>query len=289
MSQTHPKVILISGTSSGFGLFFAARLAERGHIVYATMRDTSKKQDLEEVVLRRGANVTICAMDVTKTDSIDAVIKNILDKHKRIDVVINNAGAALGGFFEDLDTDQMRQLMETNFWGAVNICRYVTPLMRQQKQGMIINVSSIAGQTASPALSAYNATKWAMEGFSESLYYELKRFGVHVVLVEPGSYPTKIFGSNALVGKRSHDMNSPYFDYSKRLESFVKSFHEKSKRDPEDVARLVENIIHTENPKLRYISDPSSWLRVMTSKIIPPSWYRFIYEKVIYGKTKHTV
>ena len=205
-----PKIILITGTSSGFGMHFALRMAKCGHIVYASMRDLSKRLTLENKANECGVQLNFCQLDVTHSDSMDAVIEMILQKHQRVDVVINNAGVALGGFFEDLDIAQIRALMEINFWGTITLNHKIVPIMRKQRSGMIINISSIAGQTASPALSAYNASKWAIEGHSESLYYELKRFGVHVVLVEPGSYPTKIFSDNALIGKRSQDKNSPY-------------------------------------------------------------------------------
>lgn len=284
-----PKIVLVTGASSGFGLFTAVRLAQAGHIVYASMRDLSRKFELEEVALRRGVSVNICELDVTKTDTITALINEIIKTHQRIDVVINNAGIALGGFFEDLDTLEMQRVMDVNFWGMVHVCREVVPMMRERRRGMIINVSSIAGQTASPALSAYHSSKWAMEGFSESLYHELKRFGVHVVLVEPGSYPTKIFGSNALTGKRSHDLKSPYYAVSVKLESFVRKFHDSNRRNPEDVAVLIERIVHNPHPRLRYVSDFQSLMRVLASKIIPPSLYHRIYEKVIYGNSKDPV
>lgn len=284
-----PKIVLVTGASSGFGLFTAVRLAQAGHIVYASMRDLSRKFELEEVALRRGVSVNICELDVTKVDTITSLIHEIMTTHQRIDVVINNAGIALGGFFEDIDTQEMQRVMDVNFWGMVHICREVVPLMRECRRGMIINVSSIAGQTASPALSAYHASKWAMEGFSESLYHELKRFGVRVVLVEPGSYPTKIFGSNALTGKRSHDPKSPYYAVSVKLESFVKKFHDSNRRNPEDVAALIERIVQNPHPRLRYVSDFQSLMRVLASKIIPPSLYNRIYEKVIYGNSKDSI
>lgn len=287
--KTLPKIILVTGASSGFGLFTAVRLAQAGHIVYASMRDLSRKFELEEVALRRGVTVNICQLDVTKPETITPCIQAIIKAHHKLDVVINNAGIALGGFFEDLDTAEMQHVMDVNFWGMVHVCRYVVPLMRERRHGMIINVSSIAGQTASPALSAYHSSKWAMEGFSESLYHEVKRFGVRVVLVEPGSYPTKIFGSNALTGKRSHDAKSPYYAVSVKLESFVRKFHESNRRNPEDVAALIERIVHNPNPRLRYISDFQSWMRVMVSRIIPPSLYNRIYEKVIYGNSKNAL
>lgn len=290
MSQeSKPKVILISGTSSGFGALFAVRLAKLGHIVYASMRDLNKKSALEQLASKRGVSLHICAMDVTVPETIDLLVTTIIQKHGRLDVVINNAGVALGGFFEDLDIEQMRTVMEINFWGAVNVNQRAVPQMRAQKNGMIINISSIAGQTASPALSAYHASKWALEGYSEGLYYELKRYGVHIVLVEPGSYPTKIFKENTLTGKRSLDPRSPYYHYSQRLNAFVDDFRKKTRRDPEDVAVLVEKIIGSKNPRLRYVSDLSSLLRVFSSKIIPPSVYRYIYEKVIYGQSSNAL
>ena len=277
------KAILITGTSSGFGLLFAARLSAQGHLVYATMRDLKKQQPLLDEAAKRGGQVLVRQLDVTRPDSVKAVVDEIKDRHGHIDVVINNAGFGLGGFFEDLDESEIRGQMEVNFFGVQNVCRQVVPLLRARGEGLIINISSIAGLTATPCLGSYNASKWALEGFCESLYYELSPFGVKVVIVEPGTYPTKIFTDNARYGKNYHNPQSPYYPYSCRLENFVQDHVQKSKKDPEDVARLVERIIATPNPRLRYVSDFSSWVRAMASRIIPPSWYNFIFRRCIYG------
>src|SRR5271163_4899610 len=154
------KVILITGCSSGFGLLTAVRLAAQGHFVWATMRDLSKKNFLEEELARRNAQATIRELDVTKPATIKNVVEEIQKTHSHIDVLINNAGYGIAGFFEDLGEEEIRSQMETNFFGVQKVCREVIPLMRQRSQGKIINISSIAGQVATPCLGAYNASKW---------------------------------------------------------------------------------------------------------------------------------
>lgn len=282
-SENSSKTILITGCSSGFGLLASARLSARGFIVYATMRDLQKKQPLLDEVNKRSAHIELRELDVTKPETVKKVVQEIHQKHGRLDVVINNAGFGLGGFFEDISEEELRQQMEVNFFGVQNVCREVLTLMRQQRKGLIINISSIAGQTATPCLGAYNASKWALEGFSESLYYEVSQFGIKVVLIEPGTYPTQIFKDNARYAKNYNNPQSPYYSFSQHLKKFVETHIRNSKKDPEDVARLIERVILNPRPKLRYISDFSSMMRVAISKIIPPSVYEFIFRKVIYG------
>ncbi len=289
MSNNSQQVILITGCSSGFGLLTAARLAAQGHFVYATMRDVSKQQPLLDEAAKRNTQVLVRPLDVTKVETISKVIKEIENHHGHIDVLINNAGFGLGGFFEDLTQEEIRQQMEVNFFGVQNVTREVLPLMRERRSGKIINVSSIAGRCASPALSAYNASKWALEAFSESLYYEISAFGLQVVLVEPGSYPTKIFKENAQYAKGFNDPKSPYFAFSQKLKGFVDSALHQSKKDPEDVAILIERVVNAKNPRLRYVSDFSSAMRIYITRFLPPSIYNHIFRKVIYGNCKHAV
>jgi short-subunit dehydrogenase len=291
MSDTNSskKVILITGTSSGFGLLTAARLSARGFIVYATLRDVTTLKPLVDEVCKRRGDVIIREIDVTKPETIEGVVSEIQSKHQRIDVVINNAGFGLGGFFEDLSEQEIRHQMDVNFFGVQSVCREVIPLMRQRKEGLIINISSIAGLSGTPALGAYNASKWALEGFSESLYHELALFNINVVLVEPGSYPTKIFSGNARYSKGFDNPQSPYFKLSQKLRAFVQKEMAKNKKDPEEVAILIERIIDTKKPKLRYVSDFQSWLRVIAGRVIPPSVYNYIFRKAIYGNVSNTL
>jgi len=277
------KVILITGCSSGFGLLAAARLAAQGHFVWATMRDLSKKAALEEELTKRNAVAVIRGLDVTKPSTIKTVIEEIQKTHFHIDVLINNAGFGIAGFFEDLSEEEIRAVMETNFYGVQNVCREVIPLMRKRTSGKIINISSIAGQVATPCLSAYNTSKWALEAFSESLYYELGLFGISVVLVEPGSYPTQIFTKPAHFSKNFDNAQSPYFSFSQKIKDVSKNAIGKLTRNPEEVAKLIENIVNNPHPRLRYVSDFSSWARVMAQKILPTNITAHIFRRILYA------
>jgi NAD(P)-dependent dehydrogenase (short-subunit alcohol dehydrogenase family) len=162
-----------------------------------------------------------------------------------------------------------------------NVCRQVIPLMRQHSSGKIINISSIAGRVASPCFSAYNSSKWALEAFSESLYFELGLFGISVVLVEPGSYPTHIFTHNAQYAGNFDNAQSPYFLFSQKLKHLTEENIKKLNRDPQDVARLIEKIVNNPHPRLRYVSDFSSWLRVMAQRILPACLTASIFRRII--------
>ena len=278
-----PKVILITGCSSGFGLLTAVRLAAKGHMVWATMRDLARKQPLENELAKRNTAAFIRELDVTKPSTIKNVIEEIQKTHFHIDVLINNAGYGIAGFFEDLTEEEIRWQMEVNFFGAQNVCREVIPLMRKRAQGKIINISSISGQVASPCLGAYSTSKWALEAFSESLYFELALFGISVVLVEPGSYPTHIFTQNAHYARSFDDAQSPYFRFSQKLRNLLQGAIKKLNRDPDDVARLIENIVNKPHPRLRYVSDLSSWLRMMAQKILPSSLMAYLFRRFIYA------
>lgn len=275
------KVVLITGCSSGFGLLTAVRLATQGHLVWATMREVSKKQPLENELAKRNAQAFIRELDVTKPSTIKNVIEEIQKTHGRIDVLINNAGYGIAGFFEDLSEEEIRAQMEVNFFGAQNVCREVIPLMRKRLQGKIINISSTAGRVASPCLGAYNTSKWALEAFSESLYYELALFGISVVLVEPGSYPTNIFTQNAHYARNFDNAQSPYFSFSQKLKNISQKSIRKFNRDPDDVARLIENIINKPHPRLRYVSDFASASRIMAQKILPVRLTANIFRRIV--------
>jgi NAD(P)-dependent dehydrogenase (short-subunit alcohol dehydrogenase family) len=279
--MNNQKVILVTGCSSGFGLLTAARLAAQGHVVWATMRDLRREQPLLNELAKRQTQAVIRELDVTKPSTIKNVVEEIQKTHGLIDVLINNAGYGIGGFFEDLTDEEIRSQMEVNFFGVQNVCREVIPLMRKRRQGKIINISSIAGQVASPCLGAYNTSKWALEAFSESLYYELGLFGISVVIVEPGSYPTKIFTQNAHYAKNFENAQSPYFSFSQKLKNMSQENIRKLNRDPDDVARLIENIVNKSHPRLRYVSDFSTWSRMMAQKILPPSLTSKIFRKIV--------
>lgn len=264
-----PQVVLITGSSSGFGLLTAVRLARRGHRVFATMRNLDKKGPLLEEAARRGVAVEILPLDVTSIESVENAVFQIQEQCGRIDVLVNNAGYAMGGAFEDLTEEDIRAQLETNFFGVQNLVREVLPLMRAQKSGTIINISSIAGLYALPGLGAYNASKWALEGFSESLYYEVKPFGIRVCMIEPGSYRTKIFFENRRVAVRASDPNSPYFSFTEKLKTYVDETIARDRKDPEEIAVLVEKLIDSPSPPFRNVPDTRSRVLLTLRRFLP--------------------
>ena len=218
------KTVLITGCSSGFGLISAARLSSQGYNVYSSMRDLSKCNDLQLELDRMGANCHIIELDVCDDNSIQKAIKKITEKESKLDILINNAGYGIGGFFEDLSEKEIRDQFETNFFGVQKVTRAALPLMRKTaKESMdmfstkIINISSAQGRSALPGLGAYGSSKFALEGFSEGLNFELYPFGIEVVLLEPGTYYTKAIDENSKEAARGADLNSPYYKFSNRL------------------------------------------------------------------------
>ncbi|HLF17888.1 MAG TPA: SDR family oxidoreductase [Candidatus Omnitrophota bacterium] len=270
---TSPKIVLITGCSSGFGLLTAAHLAERGHQVIATMRNLDRSSGLVNEVNKRGALIDLLPLDVTKKETIKETMALIAADYGYLDCLVNNAGYGIGGAFEDLTEEEIREQMETNFFGVQNVTREAIHLMRQRGNARIINISSVAGFSASPCFSAYNASKWALEGFSESLHYELKPFGIKVLLIEPGVYKTKIFFENRRYATHFHDPDSPYYDVSQHLKKRTLDYVEDCHKDPEDVARLVEKLMLAKNPAFRNHPDWEARIQYLCRKYLPFWFY----------------
>jgi len=322
-SIPNPKVILITGCSSGFGLLIATRLAAHRHTVIATMRNLDKRQALLDEVQKRNAiefcksnvipaeagihktsvwmpasagmtrsnilstevnNLQIFPLDVTDIRSIKATVAAVEVQHGRIDVLVNNAGYGIGGFFEDLTQAEIRGQLDTNFFGVQNVTREVIPIMRRQRQGKIINISSIAGLYALPGFGAYNASKWALEGFSESLYYEMRLFGVNVCLVEPGTYRTTIFYGNKRYAKNFNNPQSPYYKHSKYFSEKVDKYVAADKKDPEDIAILVEKLVNAKNPSFRNIPDRRSKILFVLKRFLPFKVFSGLLYKALFSR-----
>ncbi len=265
------RVVVITGASSGFGLLASVELARRGLRVFASMRDVGKAGALADAARAAGVTVETIALDVTRADSIAAAVAEVRARAGRIDVLVNNAGIALGGFLEDVDMDELREQFETNFFGLVAMTKAVVPDMRARRSGRIINISSISGRLANPGTSSYCASKFAVEGLSESLRLELLPFGVHVVLVEPGSFKTDIFEKNRRVARRAFDPASPYFAQTKRLEAFVNKMLARSTADPKDVGRLIAHVATTASPRLRYQVGKDAHGEELAKRFVPYS------------------
>jgi len=289
------KIILITGCSSGFGMISAARLSSLGNTVYASMRDVSKSDDLKLELERRDTSCHIIELDVCDDVSIKNTINMISEQEGKLDILINNAGYGIGGFFEDLSEQEIRDQFETNFFGVQKVTRNVLPLMRKTAMKSnhlfstkIINVSSAQGRSALPGLGAYGASKFALEGFSEGLFFELQPFGIEVVILEPGTYSTKAIDENSKEANAGLRLESPYLEYTNRL----KDLHSKildTRRgvgDPEDVAIIIEKIIKRKKNKIRYLAGYQAKTRVWLRSLLPFNWFSKIILKLTMGLPK---
>ena len=289
------KIVLITGCSSGFGMISSARLSSLGYTVYASMRDLSKNNDLKVELDRRDTNCHMIELDVRDDTSIQKTINTIADNEGQLDILINNAGYGIGGFFEDLSEEEIRDQFETNFFGVQKVTRIALPLMRKTAMKSekifstkIINVSSAQGRSALPGLGAYGSSKFALEGFSEGLYFELHPFGIEVVLLEPGTYSTKAIDDNSKEAKAGSNLQSPYVEFTNRLKDLHSKILDKRRGvgDPEDIAIIIEKIIKRKKNKLRYLAGAQAKIRVGLRSILPFNWFSKIILKITMGTAK---
>ena len=245
------QVALITGCSSGIGYETALMLARKGFHTFATMRDTKKSDSLAKTSEKEKLALKILELDVNDYTSIENAINRVKSEARRIDVLINNAGYGLVGFFEDLTLDEIRNQFETNFFGTLNITKKVIPTMRLQKSGTIVNISSGAGQVGFPGISAYVSTKFAVEGFSESLTYELSPFGIKVIIIEPGVIKSNFF-SNCIISEQSTKNESPYSRSLDKIQKNIGLMQEHA-TSPTDVAKMILQVLSSDEPKQRYI------------------------------------
>ena len=283
MSTANEKIAVVTGSSSGIGLVTCVELALNGYRVVATMRDLGRSVRLDEAAQKAGVHerLDLRRIDITETDSLADAVGGMVRDHGRIDVLVNNAGFSVAGFAEDMTLAELRQQMETNFFGNVAMTKAVLPVMRRQHSGHIVQVSSIAGRAGTPLLSSYNASKFALEGWSEALRVEVHSLGIRVALVEPGDYDTDIWERNVVIAKLALDAGSPNKERSQRFAEFVKSRRGK-RRDPREVARLIVKIANNPNPRLRYLVGPDAKMHMLARAVMP--WRR--YERMVSRYTK---
>lgn len=254
------KVILITGASSGIGKITAEYLASNGYVVYGTSRKPKEQ----------GLNFKLLALDVRNKKSIDLAVAEVIKNEGRIDVLINNAGMGITGPIEDTPTDEMRQVFETNFFGAIEVMKSVLPIMRDQKEGLIINVTSIAGYMGLPFRGIYSATKGALEIVSEAVSMEVQNFGIKVCNVAPGDFATNI---------ASGRYHTPVYDESAYKDMYQKNLdlmdsHVDEGNDPVDMAKAIKNIIRDSNPKVHYkVGAMMQKFSIVLKRILPDRMY----------------
>jgi NAD(P)-dependent dehydrogenase (short-subunit alcohol dehydrogenase family) len=253
------KVAVVTGSSSGIGLETSLILARNGFITYATMRTPEKDAELKTVVEKENLPVKVVQLDVTNDNSVKNAIKNITSEAGKIDVLVNNAGYALGGALEDLSMDEIKAQYETNLFGVIRVIQSVLPIMRRQRSGIIVNLSSGAGIFGYPGGSAYVSTKFAVEGLSESFRYELEPFGIKVILIEPGFIRTN-FANAMVIAKKAQDPASSYSQMMQRIAA-TSSELAKSGSSADLVAEVILDAVTNPNPNLRYLvgKDVEAW------------------------------
>ena len=293
VTKNNKKVAVITGCSSGIGFETSLLLARNGFYTYATMRNSEEsKKEILAVAKREKLFLQVIPLDVTDARSVKDAIKKIIKEQKRIDILVNNAGYLLLGSLEELSITEVAEQFETNFFGVIRVTQAVLPIMRKQRQGTIVNISSIAGRMGFPVSSAYVSSKFALEGLSESISYELEQFGIKVILIEPGITKTN-FGNNFKIGKRvarnyvrHSSANSAYTKMTQnRIASFKPRFESGS--PALEVADIILKSIMTNNPDLRYLVGNDALKIIDIREKIPNKDFRkLVMDSVIYHRKK---
>ncbi|MFD5174054.1 oxidoreductase [Bacillus mycoides] len=267
---------MITGASSGFGLLTTLELAKKDYFVIATMRNLEKQIDLisQATKLDLQQNIKVQQLDVTDQGSIHN-FQLFLNEINRIDILINNAGYANGGFIEEIPVEDYRKQFETNLFGAISITQLVLPYMRKQKSGKIINISSISGKVGFPGLSPYVSSKYALEGWSESLRLEVKPFGIDVALLEPGSYNTNIWEVGKQLAENQSDTTSPYKEYMDKIQKHINNGND-TLGNPMDVANKIVEIAEARRTTLRYPIGKGVKFMIFAKKVLPWRLWEFL-------------
>jgi short-subunit dehydrogenase len=255
------KVVLITGASSGIGNETAKLFQSRNWKVAATMRTPENAEDLKTIV-----DIECIRLDVTDIDSIKTAIDATIEKFGRIDAVVNNAGFAVVGPFEAATQDQIERQMQTNVYGVMNVCREILPHFREQKRGTIVNVASMGGRITFPLYSIYHASKWALEGFSEALQYEVKDFGIKIKIIEPGPIKTDFYERSMSISKKDG-----LTAYDKFVARAMPNLQKAGETGPGGsiVAEAIYRSVTDDSWRMRY---PVNSRAVLTARRLLPDW-----------------
>jgi len=258
--MTSKKVVLITGASSGVGQSTALLLSQKGYKVFGTSRDPANADVIPTVVM--------LALDVRSDDSVAACVKAVADEAGRIDLLMNNAAYELAGALEETSIDEAKAQFETNFFGVVRMVKEVLPSMRHQKQGQIINVSSLSGVSSIPFMGIYSASKFALEGYTEALRLEVNPFNIHVSLVEAGFLKTPMMNKRQVSTAQLED----YDPWRQRAFDAIRD-HEQKAPGPELVAQTILGIIASKTPRLRYVIGSQAKFATRLQRFLPEGTY----------------
>lgn len=281
--------VLVTGATSGLGLETAIYLAEHGFKVYATLPDLGERHALDEAVARRKVSLEVLKLDVTEPNTIVTAVSTALEQSGGIYGVVNNAGIALRGYFEDLLDEEIRRVFEVNVFGTMAVTRAVLPAMRQARRGRIVIITSVGGRLAAMAVSGYCASKFAQEGFGESLAQEVLPFGIHVSLVEPAITPTERFGPNRGYARRALDPASPYYAWFLQSQRLTDQLVATSPTRPIHVAQAVHQALTARRPRLRYVVGWRANLILTLRRYLPGELFERLYFGAAVRRVTHEI
>lgn len=279
------RSVLITGTSTGFGRETALYLAERGFRVYATMRDLTRRDDLEAAAAQRGVALRVLRLDVTDQASIGAAIGTIVEETGGIYGLVNNAGQYVRGFFEDLLDEEIRQIFEANVFGIMAVTRAALPHMRRAGQGRIVMISSVAGRIGGPTACAYSASRFAEEGFGECLSQEIVPLGIHVSLVEPGISKTEAWTPTRGSGVHARDPNGAYHAWYLKMEQTWARMLDTASVQKTDVAATIYRALTAPQPRLRYTVGYRPALITALRRVVP----RELFARYYFGEVMRRI
>jgi NAD(P)-dependent dehydrogenase (short-subunit alcohol dehydrogenase family) len=271
------ETILVTGASTGLGKEMALHLAERGFEVYATVRDLGQADAVHAAARERSVGLRVLPLDVTDGESVQRAVQTIVSETGGVYGVINNAGIGLRGYFEDLSEEEIRQVFDANVLGVMRVTKAVLPSMREARRGRILLISSVGGRIGSLGVSAYCATKFAVEGFGESLFQELAPLGIRVVLIEPGIVKTERWTTNRGLARGASSPESPYYQWFRQLERESDQLVRASGATPADVAATVHTALTAERPRLRYMVGRKAKLAVSLRRWLPGESFERLY------------
>jgi short-subunit dehydrogenase len=277
------KIILITGASNGLGLSIARRLMNKNYLLILTARAESLHRFESEKVYESDS-IWVRPLDVMSSTDRNLLFKEINEKLGGIDVLINNAGFTFRSVLEHVEQDELLQQMITNFWGPMELVRSALPKMREKRRGNIINISSVGGMMAMPTMSVYSASKFALEGASEALYYEVRPWNIFVSLIEPGFINSESFKAvryTTLSGQSMRTPSEAYYGHYRFMTEFIEKLMARSFTKPDDIAKKIEQVILSKHPPLRIPVTIDAYFFDLLRRFLPRRLYHWILYRAL--------
>ena len=276
------RTVLVTGCSSGIGLATCHVLSRNNFMTYGTVRNLSKATKIQDLINRENLPLKILHLDVNDNQSIKLAVKRITSDTGRLDILINNAGYGMFGPIEEITTQEIKKQFETNFFGTIRVIKSIVPIMRKQGNGIIVNISSMVGRFGVPLNSAYVSSKFAVEGLSEAIAFELEEFGIRVIVIEPGVVKSDFFQNVRVKGT---EPNSPYHKLMETRVSFLDKAMKNSGTSSYDVASTILDALNSKDPKFRYVvgNDATNSIR-MRNTLSDRKFMEWIRAGIFQGK-----